>query len=71
MSQRKSHYMWEWGRAHENGRVHDVKVFWHCSAVSTHGSAVEKYSVSSAWLLRARKRMIRVSPLTLWVQRHI
>ena len=59
------------GDEHENGRVHDVKVFWHCSAVSTHGSAVGKHSVSSAWLLHARKRMSRVSPLTLRVQRHI
>ena len=56
---------------HENDRAHGVEVFGHCSAVSAHGSAVEKHRVSGAWLLRARKHMSRVSPLTLRVQRHI
>ena len=56
---------------HESGRAHGVEVFRHCSAVFTHGPAVEKHSVSIAWLLHARKRMSRVSPLTLRVQRHI
>ena len=56
---------------HECGHAHGVEVFGHCSAVPSRGSAVEKHSVSSARLLRARKRMIRVSPLTLRVQRHL
>ena len=56
---------------HEYGHVYGVEVFRHCSAVSAHGSAVRKHSVSSAWLLCARKRMSRVSPLTLRVQCHI
>ena len=49
---------------HENGRANGVKVFRHCSAV-------EQDSVSSASLLRARKRMSHISPLTLRDQCHI